>query len=218
MQRFFDILFSLISLILISPFFVTFVVILKLTGEGEVFFLHKRSGKHEKEFKMIKFATMLKNSPFLGTKDITLKDDQRVLKFGKFLRMTKINELPQLINILIGDMSIVGPRPLTKEQFAKYDIKSRKLISSIEPGLTGIGSIVFRDEEKYLDKIKNPIKFYNDHILPYKSKLEIWYLSNRSIKNYFILIFITAWVIFFKNSEICFKVFQTLPKKPEYMK
>ena len=149
MQRFFDILFSLISLLFFSPLFFIIIIILKLTGEGEIFFLQKRSGKDEKEFKIIKFATMLKNSPYLGAKDITLKDDPRVLKFGKFLRKTKINELPQLINILIGDMSVVGPRPLTKEQFSNYDVNSKKLISSIEPGLTGIGSVVFRDEEKY---------------------------------------------------------------------
>ena len=120
MDRFFDILFSGVALLLLFPFFVLLVIVLTLTGEGEVFFLQERIGKGGGKFKLFKFATMLKNSPNIGTGTVTMKDDPRVLPVGTFLRKTKINELPQLLNIFFGDMSFIGPRPLTPQNFRKY--------------------------------------------------------------------------------------------------
>lgn len=111
MQRVFDILFSSLTIIILLPILVPILCILRLTGEGEVFFRQTRVGKDKVSFNLLKLATMLKNSEQLGAGTVTLKDDFRVLPYGKFLRKTKLNELPQLFNILLGDMSIIGPRP-----------------------------------------------------------------------------------------------------------
>ena len=128
MDRFFDILFSSIALLLLSPLLVPIVITLKLTGEGEVFFLQERIGKGGDKFKLFKFATMLKNSPNIGTGTVTMRGDPRVLPVGTFLRKTKINELPQLLNIFFGDMSVIGPRPQTQRCFDAFPTQSQKEI------------------------------------------------------------------------------------------
>ena len=120
MDRFFDILFSGVALLLLSPLTVPVVITLRLTGEGNIFFLQERIGKGGKNFKLFKFVTMLKNSPNIGTGTVTMRGDPRVLPVGTFLRKTKINELPQLLNIFFGDMSVIGPRPLTTQTFGAY--------------------------------------------------------------------------------------------------
>lgn len=119
-KRFFDILFSLIALILLLPVFIPIIILLLLTGEHEVFYRQDRVGYKNKIFGILKFATMLKNSPNMGSKDLTMRNDPRVTPMGRFLRKSKINELPQLINILTGDMSFTGPRPLMKSGFDRY--------------------------------------------------------------------------------------------------
>lgn len=214
MQRFIDLVISLSALIFLLPLFILIMIILKFTGEGEIFYLQERIGKFGKSFKLIKFVTMLKNSPNIGSKDITIHNDPRVLKVGKFLRKSKINELPQLINIIRGDMSIVGPRPMTPNTFLNYTKKSRSEITKIRPGLTGIGSILFRDEEKFLTNLRNPIKFYNENIIPYKIELELWYLSNMSIFLYLKIIIITALIIIFPNLKLNKNFFKNLPETP----
>ena len=133
---------------------------------------------------------------------LLLKNDPRVLPFGRFLRKTKINELPQLINILLGHISIVGPRPMVPNTFLKYTPEAQSELQKVRPGLTGIGSIIFRDEEKFLEGKSDPRKFYDDHIIPYKNKLELWYIKNDSIATYFKIILATAWVVFFSNSSV----------------
>ena len=151
---------------------------------------------------------MLEDSPNLKGGDITSGDDPRVLPVGMFLRKTKINELPQLINILFGDISIVGPRPLTPRNFEFYDIKTQDAIAKIKPGLTGIGSIVFRDEESIIhSSSKSPKKCYQEDITPYKGKLEKWFSLNKSLNLYFLLILITVWVVFFPKSGIVLECF-----------
>ena len=146
MQRLLDVFLSGIAIILLSPILVPIACVLKITGEGEVFYKQARVGKGGSSFGLIKFATMLKDSPSIGTGEITIKNDPRVLPLGKFLRKSKINELPQLWNIFIGDMSIVGPRPMVPNTYARYPIKAQKVLNTVRPGLTGIGSIIFRDE------------------------------------------------------------------------
>lgn len=216
MQRLFDILFSGLALIALTPLLLPVIIILKLTGEGEVFYTQERIGKNGKLFGLLKFATMVKNSENMGTGDITVKNDPRVLPFGKFLRKTKLNELPQLINILKGDISVVGPRPMTPKIYTHYDKKVQELLNTIRPGLTGIGSVVFRDEEKYLDGKDNPFEFYKQEIIPYKSSLEVWYVNNKSIKTYFILIFLTALAIIYPDTtQYLNKLLPDIPKKPE---
>ena len=158
---------------------------------------------------------MLKDSMSFGTGSITLKNDPRVTKIGSILRKTKINELPQIINILKGDLSLVGPRPLVKRTFMAYSPEIRSKIYNVKPGLTGIGSIIFRDEESIISKEvnQNPHDFYEKNIAPYKGELEIWYQNNSSFLLDLQIIFTTAWVILFPKSKIHENIFKTLPKK-----
>ncbi|MEN3810902.1 sugar transferase [Chromobacterium piscinae] len=190
----------------------------RLTGEGEVFFLQERIGKHGKTFKLFKFATMLKNSPSLGTGTVTVKNDPRILPVGQFLRKTKINELPQLVNIFIGDMSVIGPRPLTKQTFSAYSSDTRKTIETVRPGLSGIGSIIFRGEEDILAGAKGSLDFYNNVIAPYKGELEKWYTANQSLINYFKAIITTVIVVLSPNSTLAWKWFNGLPTPPNELK
>lgn len=214
-KRFLDIVLSLLALIILLPLLLPVAIMLKLTAEGEVFYFQERIGLNNKKFMIWKFATMLKNSMNMGSGSITLKDDFRVTFFGKFLRKTKINELPQLINILKGDISIVGPRPLVYKTFSAYTLDIQEKIYLVKPGLTGIGSIVFRDEESIISNIKNedPHDYYKRVIAPYKGELEIWYQENKSLTIDFIFIFLTFWVILFPSSNICFKLFKSIPKR-----
>jgi lipopolysaccharide/colanic/teichoic acid biosynthesis glycosyltransferase len=216
-KRLIDLFISIIALILLSPLFLFVAIVLKFSGEGEVFYLQERLGFQNKKFNIIKFATMLKNSPNIGTGSLTLRGDPRVLPFGKFLRKSKINELPQIFNVLIGNMSLVGPRPQMQVDFDKFPIDKRNDIYKSQPGITGIGSIIFRDEEKWISNHDgDKHMFYKEKIAPYKSEVEIWYYQNQSILIDFKLIFLTAWVIIFSDSNIVEKVFKSLPKKPSY--
>lgn len=218
MERFFDIILSGLALLVLSPIFIIVIFILKLTGEGEIFFLQERIGKDGKLFKLYKFATMLKDSPNIGTGTITTKDDPRVLPVGKFLRKTKINELPQLLNIFFGHMSVIGPRPLTCETFESYSIDIKEIIKSVKPGLSGIGSIIFRDEEEIMDGEMATINFYNNTIAPYKGSLEIWFVTNKSLYIYFVAIFVTIWAVINPKSKIAWKLFSNLPKPPKELR
>ncbi len=206
------------ALVVLSPLLVPIVIILKCTGEGEVFFMQKRIGKHCVQFNLFKFATMLKDSPNIGTGTVTMKEDPRVLPFGKFLRKTKINELPQLLNIFLGDMSIIGPRPLTIQTFNSYSINTQNIIMEVRPGLSGVGSIIFREEEEILHGANASIEFYDKVIAPYKGELEGWFVLNKGIYIYFLTIFITIWVLFFSKSKVAWKVFRDLPEPPEELK
>ena len=195
MERFFDILFSAVSLLVLSPLLIPISIILKLTGEGEIFFLQERIGKDGRKFKLFKFATMLKNSANIGTGTVTIKGDPRVLPVGKFLRKTKINELPQLFNIFIGDMSVIGPRPLTTQTFEAYSNNIQNVIKQVRPGLSGIGSIIFRDEEEIMQGANASIDYYVNTVAPYKGELEEWFVLNKNLCIYFVAIFTTAWVV-----------------------
>lgn len=213
-KRFFDILFSLIAIIILLPVFIPIIILLLLTGEHEVFFRQDRVGYHNKIFKIWKFATMLKNSPNMGDGDITKRGDPRITPVGKFLRQSKLNELPQVINILTGDMSFVGPRPLMKVGFDRYTDEMKEKVYRVKPGLTGIGSIVFRDEEMIITKsILPPHETYRTVILPYKGALEVWYQQHLSFYTDFMILFLTAWYIIFPNSNLVNKVFPSLPKR-----
>ena len=134
---------------------------------------------------------MLENSPNIGSGTITLKDDPRVFPIGKILRKFKINELPQLLNVVKGDMSLVGPRPLTIDGFNIYSLEAQKNISKVLPGLSGIGSLYFRNEEILLHDTLNINLIYKKLIMPYKESLEIWFYNNQSLKIYFKIIFFT---------------------------
>tara|TARA_Y100000994_G_C15698717_1_gene444284 strand:+ start:3016 stop:3702 length:687 start_codon:yes stop_codon:yes gene_type:complete len=219
-KRFFDIFFSLICILIFLPIFIIVSLILKFSGEGEVFYLQKRLGFKIKKFSIIKFATMLKNSENIGSGTITLRNDFRVTKPGKILRKTKINELPQIFNIFIGDISFVGPRPLVKKTFDDYPITIKNLIYNSKPGLTGIGSIFFRDEELILSTTRNesPQNFYKRVVAPFKGDLELWYLHNKSFVLDFKLIVLTAYIVIFPKSKIILNSFHNLPQIPGELK
>ena len=214
MQRFFDILFSCIALLVLSPLLVPVSLLLRMTGEGEIFFLQERIGRGGVPFKLFKFATMLKNSPNLGTGTMTVKGDPRILPAGKFLRQTKINELPQLLNILFGHMSVIGPRPLTAQTFRAYSPHTQSVVVQVRPGLSGIGSIIFRDEEDILAGEASSVAFYEYVISPYKGALEEWYVNNQGIYTYFAAILVTVWVVLISPSHLAWKVFKGLPVPP----
>lgn len=218
MQRFFDIVFSSLALIVLSPLLLPIVIVLRLTGEGEVFFLQERVGKDGKLFKLYKFATMLKSSPNIGTGTVTMKGDPRILPAGKFLRKTKINELPQLLNIFLGDMSVVGPRPQAQRCFNAFPIDMQAIIVKVKPGLSGIGPIVFRGEEDILTGHADSIDFYDNVIAPYKGQVEAWYVDHQNLFTYFVVIAVTVWVVIFSKSELVWRVFHGLPVPPDELK
>lgn len=176
-----DIFFSLLFILLVLPVWIIVIPLLRFTGEGEVFYRQPRVGQGGKHFDLLKFATMLKDSPNLGTGDLTLHNDPRVLPVGRFLRKTKINELPQLFNVLKGDLSIAGPRPQTPRIFALYPREIQEGLIRMRPGLSGVGAILFRGEERMTREAENPTVFYSDVIKPYKGKAELWYLQHRSL-------------------------------------
>ncbi len=211
-KRLIDIIIALVALLLLSPILVPIMIILKCTGEYDIFYFQKRIGYKNKPFNIWKFATMLKNSPNIGTGEITLRNDPRVLPMGGFLRKTKINELPQIFNVLMGDMSIVGPRPLMEVSFKLYEENIQKNIYNVKPGITGIGSVIFRDEEKLVSEATDPKKMYG-RIFPFKGKLEIWYQKNASILTDFKIIFLTAWSIIFSENKLSQKLFKDLPSR-----
>ncbi|MBW8330545.1 MAG: sugar transferase [Prolixibacteraceae bacterium] len=219
LKRLFDFLLALIALIILSPILIPVIIGLLLTGEHYVFYFQKRIGYKNKPFNIWKFATMLKNSPNLAGGFHTTRKDPRVLPMGGFLRKTKINELPQIINILIGDMSIIGPRPLVDKTFDPYPEHVKASIYNVKPGLAGIGSIVFRDEERLLSETTlPPQEFYAKHISPYKGELELWYQKHLSFYTDFMLIFLTAWVIISPKSNLVYLVFKDLPECPKELK
>ena len=213
MERGFDIFFSLLALAILFPLLAVVVIVLRFTGEGEILFVQERIGMKGQLFDIFKFATMLKDSPNRGTGSVTIKNDPRVLPVGSILRKSKINELPQLLNILRGDMSIIGPRPLTTRTFGNYSRETQEIVKQVRPGLSGIGSIVFRNEEEILGRVDS-IDLYERVIAPYKGRLEEWFVFHQGTFLYLLLIFVTIVRIFFPKSTIVWNVFKDLPVPP----
>jgi len=216
-KRFFDVLVSGVAVVILTPLLLPVVVALRLTGEGEVFYRQSRIGYKNTTFGIWKFATMLKDSPNLGTGSLTVRGDPRVTPVGRGLRATKINELPQLLNVLSGDMSFVGPRPQVQGDFDGYPPHVREHIYDVRPGVTGIGSIVFRDEERLLSRPGiDPRAFYRDEIAPYKGELEMWYLRRKSLLLDARLMLLTVWVVLRSESDLVYRTFPDLPARPSW--
>lgn len=218
MTRFFDILFSLVAVIVLLPFMIPIMIGLLLTGEHEVFYTQERIGRYGRPFKLLKFATMLKNSANMPGGLYTTENDPRILPMGKFLRKTKINELPQLLNILKGDMSIIGYRPTTSYFFNLYSECILNKIHDLRPGLSGIGSVVFRNQDEFLDKAKDRDTFYREVVAPYKGELEAWYADHKGLDTYFKLIFLTIIAVLMPNSHLWMKILPDLPEIPDRLK
>jgi len=192
-KRVFDIIASIIGIILLLPVFVIIGLWVKLSSKGSIFFVQKRVGKDFKEFNLYKFRSMVVGAEKRGP-GITSKDDERVTKVGRFIRSTKIDELPQLFNVLKGDMSLVGPRPELKK-FVDAKKEEYKKVLSIKPGITDNAAIEFRDEENIMSRYEDKEKAYIDIVLPQKIKFYYKYLDNVSFTNDIKLILKTLRVI-----------------------
>jgi lipopolysaccharide/colanic/teichoic acid biosynthesis glycosyltransferase len=199
LKRLFDVLLSGIALLLLSPLLIAVMVVLKLTGERQVFYVQERVGFHGKIIRVTKFVTMLKDSPNIGTQDITVKNDPRVLPIGKFLRKSKLNELPQVWDVFVGTLSLVGWRPLMPKGFADYPPSVQEKILMVKPGLTGLGSLVFRDEEAIIARAqevgRDLRQCYREDIMPFKGELECWYVDHTSLWTDLKLVVATAFAI-----------------------
>lgn len=212
LKRLLDILLASVAMIILSPLFMAVVVVLALTGEHEIFYRQKRIGYKGRPFHIWKFATMVKNSPNIGTREITVRNDPRVTLVGRILRISKINELPQIINVLTGEMSIVGPRPLMEVSYKMYPENIRDRIYQNKPGITGIGSLIFRDEEEIVSQAQDPRKAY-EAIFTYKADLESWYLKHQSFFTDSKIILLTAFAILFRENSLTRKWFTDLPQQ-----
>lgn len=215
-KRIIDFVLALLALIILMPFLLPISIILLLTGEHEILYLQNRVGYKNQFFKIWKFATMMKNSANMGTGSLTVRNDPRVTPIGRFLRKTKINELPQIVNVLIGNMAIVGARPQMEVDFLKFPKHVQEVVYNTRPGITGIGSIIFRDEEKWISNAEgDKHEFYKNHIAPYKGELEIWYQQHLSLYTDFMLIFLTVWVIILPKSDLPYNIFNSIPPMPK---
>lgn len=173
MKRVFDFLFSIIGLICLSPIFLIVAIAIKITMPGVVFFKQQRIGYREIPFIILKFRSMKVNDSQLS---VTLSNDNRITSLGRFLRKTKIDELPQLLNILKGEMSVVGPRPDVPEYALKLT-GDDLLIFNMKPGLTGADSVYYPDEESLLEQQENPIEYYENVIWPHKVRINKNYIK-----------------------------------------
>lgn len=212
-----DLILTLVIVSLLLPLFAFVGAVLLLTGEGEILYRQQRVGKDRKLFNIYKFSTMLKDSPNMGAGTLTMRNDPRVLPFGKILRKTKINELPQLLNIIIGNMSLVGPRPLVPSGDSLYSDEDARVIRSVVPGLTGLGSLMLRDEEKYYGHRDDAEVLYANVIAPYKANLEVWYVLNKTFVLDAKIIFATGLSLFFPRHEME-RFFPLAPQPPEELR
>ena len=189
LKRLFDIFFSTVGLIVLSPIFLIVSILIKIDSKGPVFFKQKRVGQYENIFNIFKFRTMVHNAENIGSQ-ITIGKDSRITKIGKILREYKLDELPQLINVFIGNMSFVGPRPEVLKYVSFYTEKEKEIFE-IKPGITDLASIKYSDENFVLGAIDNPEEYYKNVIMKDKLKLNFEYINKMSIFYDFKLIFKT---------------------------
>jgi len=193
LKRIFDFTASLLGLIVLSPLFLVIAILIKLDDGGSIFFRQTRVGQYGKPFKIYKFRTMVENAEKLGAQ-VTKGDDPRITKVGRFLRKYKLDELPQLINVLKGEMSLVGPRPEVPK-FVKLFEEDYKEILKVKPGITDYASLEFKDENELLKGAENPEEVYIREILPKKIEYYKRYLKEISFTTDLKVIFKTIWGI-----------------------
>ena len=188
-KRIFDIVLSLIGITVLLPFFFLFAVLIILNSGFPIFYLQKRVGKNGIDFSLLKFRTMKKDSDKKGLLTIG-ENDSRITTIGRFLRKYKIDELPQLFNVLMGDMSLVGPRPEVRKYVDMYSAEQKKVLS-VKPGITDYASIEYANENEILSKSENPEQLYINEVMPAKLKLNLKYIAEKS--------FVTDLEIIFKT-------------------
>jgi lipopolysaccharide/colanic/teichoic acid biosynthesis glycosyltransferase len=194
MLRFFDILFSFLALLFLSPFLIIVYILIQLESKGGGFYIQSRVGLNGNEFKLYKFRSMAIGSDKKGL--ITVGgNDSRITRIGIFIRKYKIDELPQLFNVLIGDMSLVGPRPEVRKYVDLYTLEQRQVLS-IRPGMTDWASIEYVDENLILGSVSNPEEVYIKQVMPDKIKLNMRYIENKCLREYFTIMFLTCKEIF----------------------
>jgi lipopolysaccharide/colanic/teichoic acid biosynthesis glycosyltransferase len=194
MIRFFDLFFSLMGIILLFPFLIVISIFNVSATKGRIFYFQRRVGRYGKEFYLIKFRTMHLNSDKKSLLTIG-SDDKRITKTGNFLRKHKLDEIPQLINVIAGEMSLVGPRPEVPKYVELYNDQQRQVLSC-RPGITDYASIEFVNENEILRKSADPEKTYILEILPRKIELNMKFISDPSIRQYFKILFLTVKEIF----------------------
>ncbi|MDL2308621.1 sugar transferase [Bacteroidales bacterium OttesenSCG-928-B11] len=186
MKRFFDIFLSLLTIVILSPFFLVIAILIAIETKGGIFYVQSRVGRDNKDFNLYKFRSMRNGADKKGLLTIG-ENDNRITKIGYFIRKYKIDEFPQLINILKGEMSIVGPRPEVRKYVALYNEEQLKVLS-VKPGLTDYASIAFIDESNILSNASDPEAYYINKIMPLKIKLNLQYIKNQSLKVDFYII------------------------------
>jgi lipopolysaccharide/colanic/teichoic acid biosynthesis glycosyltransferase len=196
LKRVFDIVTAGTALLLVSPLLIIVALAEKLTGQ-DVFFQQDRVGIGLQPFGVLKFTSMPKGSEKLGM--LAAADDKRPTKLGRLLRKTKINEIPQLFNVLLGDMSMVGPRPLFAKQVAKYDEQVQQAIATVRPGVTGLGSLFFSAEDELLASVPEKDRFYDEVVQPQKGRIEIYYCENWSMGLDLQIVMLTALAVLTKR-------------------
>lgn len=209
-----DILFASFLIVLLFPLLLMTSILLFLSN-NQIIYSKLRIGHHQKPFTILKFVTMIPNSHNMTYGTMTIGNDPRITPVGRILRKFKIDELPQLWNVIIGNMSFIGPRPLDKSEFDCYPDDVKHLIYTIKPGITGVGSIVFRNEDKMLsDASVSPVDLYREKIAPYKGALELWYIENQSFYVDFMILLLTGLAIIAPDHQFIYKIFPSLPVKP----
>jgi len=188
-KRTFDIFISFITLVLSTPLFILIGLLIKVDSKGPIFFIQNRKGLNGNDFKILKFRTMYQRSETQGK--LTVGSDPRITNFGKLLRRFKIDELPQLLNVLIGDMSLVGPRPEVEEFFNYYPEDIQKVILSVRPGITDNASAELINEAELLSQYVDSQKAYIEEILPRKQELYIKYIKERNFCDDLVIIFVS---------------------------
>ena len=189
MIRFCDVFFSLLGLIVLSPIFVIIALCVVLDSRGGVFYRQVRVGREGKDFRLFKFRSMASGSDKKGLITVGAKDSL-VTRVGYFLRKYKLDELPQLLNVVRGEMSLVGPRPEVRKYVDMYTVEQYKVLSVV-PGITDYASIEYADENTILGQASDPDRAYVEQIMPDKIRYNMKYIDNRCLKEYFKIIFLT---------------------------
>ena len=184
--RGFDIIFSLIGLLILSPVFLLIVITINVTSKGAAFYKQSRVGKDSKDFWLFKFRTMYVDADKKGLLTVGGRDN-RITNIGFYLRKYKLDELPQLINVLKGEMSIVGPRPEVRKYVELYTVEQKRILNVL-PGITDYASIIYRNENDLLASAVNPEEFYVNELVSKKIELNLKYINDQSLKEYFSII------------------------------
>ncbi|MBS1772969.1 MAG: sugar transferase [Bacteroidetes bacterium] len=197
MTRLADVIFSLLLLIVCSPFFLIIAIWIKLDSRGTIIYKQPRVGRFGKQFSLFKFRSMREGADKSGLLTVS-EEDTRITKSGAFIRRYKLDELPQLFNVLAGEMSLVGPRPEVKKYTDMYTDEQKRILN-VRPGITDMASVIYYNENSILEKQADPEKYYIEHIMPDKIKLNQVFISNPSLSNYFRILFLTVKVTLFKK-------------------